>query len=229
MNNKKTQQFDFAKNKFFFHSHLKDCNKLIFSNFFLSIGLFFLLFKIIEIVDCFQHNLHLQWKKLGCLSSLGVDTSSHLKIIGGIIFSIFLLFCSLIYIFWLRHKASNTLTKTNFNFVWNFYFALIPIFGLIYLFIWTKVMKKKYSLKTEYSFYYSLLSLIIINMLLIIVYWMIYMIKGGIAYINMGNKISMEHFCYEIPTIFDLFISPIKAIIGWFSFLHDMPAFSELP
>ena len=209
MNSKKSQQF--VNNNIFFRSYLKDCNKLIVCNFFLSLGIFFLLFKTIETIYYFQHNSLFQWEMID-LSDLGVDTWFPVKIIGEITFSIFLLSCSLIYIFWLRYKTLSMPTNDKLDFlIWNFYFALIPFFGFIYLFVWTKVMKKKYSIKTQYSCYHSFLFLIIINMLLIIVYW-----------------ISSQHFCYKIPTIFDLFILPVKAAIGWVSFFYNKPYSTDL-
>lgn len=219
MNIKKNQQFDLRNDNVVFLWHLKQCNKLIVLNFFLSLGLFFLLFKIIEILSAPQY-VPFQ------LTSLVED--SHLKIIGGMIFSIFLLLFSFAFIFRMRDRALKTLSKEKLDFfVWNFYFALIPIFGSIYLFVWTYVMRKKYSIKTKYSPYQSLFSLLVINMLIIVAYWMIYMIKGGISYINFGNILSQQPFHFTIPTIFDLFILPVKAIVGWTSFFYIKPAFAK--
>ena len=64
-------------------------------------------------------------------------------------------------------------------------------------------------------------------MLIIVAYWMIYMIKGGISYINFGNILSQKAFHFTIPTIFDLFILPVKAIVGWISLFYIKPAFAE--
>ena len=128
MNIKKNQQFDLRNDNVVFLWHLKQCNKLIVLNFFLSLGLFFLLFKIIEILSVPPQYVPFQ------LTSLVED--SHLKIIGGMIFSIFLLLFSFAFIFRMRDRALKTLSKEKLDFfVWNFYFALIPIFGSIYLFV----------------------------------------------------------------------------------------------
>lgn len=219
MNVKKNQQFNSKKNNIAFVSHLKECNKLIFCNFFLSLGFFFLLFKIIQIFTISQ-------RVPFYLNDLAEDNFT--KVIAGIIFSVFVLLCSSIYIFWSRHKALNILSKENLTFFgWNFYFALIPIFGLIYLFIWAKIIKKKYAIKMKYSLYYSLFSLVIINMFVIVVYWMIYMLKGGISYINIGDVLSNQPVNFTIPSFFDLFILPIEAIIGWVKILYIKPAFDD--
>lgn len=219
MNIKKNHQFDLKSNNTVFLWHLKQCNKLIVLNFFLSLSLFFLLFKIIEILSVPQY-IPFQ------LTSL--MENSHLKIISGIIFSIFLLLLSFACIFRMRDRALKILSKENLDFfVWNFYFALIPIFGSIYLFVWICIMRKKYSIKTKYSPYQSLFSLLAINMLIITTYWMIYMIKGGISYINFGNVLSQRPFHFSIPTIFDLFILPIKAIVGWINSFYIKPAFAK--
>lgn len=129
MNIKKNQQFDLRNDNVVFLWHLKQCNKLIVLNFFLSLGLFFLLFKIIEILSVPQY---VPFR----LTGTGLVEASHLKIIGGMIFSIFLLLFSFAFIFRMRDHALKTLSKEKLDFfVWNFYFALIPIFGSIYLFV----------------------------------------------------------------------------------------------
>ncbi|MBQ4209127.1 hypothetical protein II654_01715 [bacterium] len=90
MNVKKNQQFNSKKNNIAFISHLKECNKLIFCNFFLSLGFFFLLFKIIQIFTISQ-------RVPFYLNDLAEDNFT--KVIAGIIFSVFVLLCSSIYIF----------------------------------------------------------------------------------------------------------------------------------
>lgn len=90
MNIKKNQQSDFKNNSFIFISHFKECYKLIICNFFLSLGFFFLLFKIIQILSVSQDVPFY-------LTDMAEDNLS--KIIGGVIFSVFLLLFSIIYIF----------------------------------------------------------------------------------------------------------------------------------
>ena len=107
MNIKKNQQFDLRNDNVVFLWHLKQCNKLIVLNFFLSLSLFFLLFKIIEILSVPQY-IPFQ------LTSL--MENSHLKIISGIIFSIFLLLLSFACIFRMRDRALKILSKENLDF-----------------------------------------------------------------------------------------------------------------